>query len=794
MRRTKGPKTVASAEGIASALGGREVSAGQFLARCPAHDDKTPSLSVKQNGDKILLHCFAGCEFTEIKEALEDRGISLDSGKEITKSLGLPEGILPKVDEYRYVAHWAYRNKDGEIQGYVVRYEDDSGEKSFRPYFQKDGGKWKQGYSADIKDSRPLYNLDKIARTEPGEQEIWITEGEKKADVLTGFGLTATTSLNGSQSPKKTDWTPLAGHHVVIWPDQDRAGKTYAANVFKTLQHLDESAIIEIVDVDQMDLDEKEDADDWAKKGYGEQDLLEIPRTPAADLSDIGVIEYHPAEPWKAMDAAEKLLLQVAPYEVFQRASYIYRITTTYHKSMRDREQENIGITQVTKEYLKDLFNRKLNFVQMKKDGYEPIDTPPKVVERYMERSGQWNLHVLSGLIYAPTLKPDGTVLERPGYDEASGVYINTSGTKFKPLKKDPGREDAEKALTLLRNPFRDFPFIKEEDESVALAAVLTALVRQSIGTAPLFGFTAPVAGSGKTLIANVISIIATGKQAVAASQGNDREEERKNLFAKLLQAKPVLLLDNIERPLSSDTLCAILTAPGQIYEDRILGRSKVEEVPTNVTFMATGNNLGFQGDMTRRALLCTLDPGVEKPETRRGFKYKDLEAHVFKRRAEYVNAGLTILKAYIREGSPKQNVQQYGSFEQWSDWIRSALVWLGCADPNKTRDKIEEEDPAKSNMAQILSLWKKVYDDDPVTTKEVVTDCNEALDKKQTETDEYELAQAFFEATSSKGKELSSKAIGYWIRKNKDKYLNGMKITKDPNSPGNKARWILRG
>jgi putative DNA primase/helicase len=273
---------------------------------------------------------------------------------------------------------------------------------------------------------------------------------------------------------------------------------------------------------------------------------------------------------------------------------------------------------------------------------------------------------------------------------------------------------------------------------------------------------------------------------------GGDKEEERKALFSKLLQGKPVLLIDNIERPLSSEVLCAILTAPGKTYSDRILGRSEIVEVPTNITMLATGNNLTFQGDMTRRVLLCTIDPKCETPESRAEFKIKNLEKHVLENRAVYVQAGLTVLKGYFNAGRPKQNIPQYGSFEEWSDLVRSALVWLGQADPCLTKGKIERDDPQKRNLKIIVTLWNAIYNDKPVKVSELAADCNDSIDKKETDSDVYELAQILLEASGSRGKLLDNKAVGKWLSRNKDRVIDGKKFILCPLSTKKINSWQL--
>lgn len=63
-----------TAEAIAQALGGRRCGRG-WLARCPAHQDRSPSLSISERGGKVLVHCFAGCGQDAVLEALRARGL-----------------------------------------------------------------------------------------------------------------------------------------------------------------------------------------------------------------------------------------------------------------------------------------------------------------------------------------------------------------------------------------------------------------------------------------------------------------------------------------------------------------------------------------------------------------------------------------------------------------------------------------------------------------------------------------------------------------------------------------------
>src|SRR5690606_18202855 len=150
--------------------------------------------------------------------------------------------------------------------------------------------------------------------------------------------------------------------------------------------------------------------------------------------------------------------------------------------------------------------------------------------------------------------------------------------------------EEARVALEVLKRPFREVRFDSDPHRSVALAAVMTALVRRMFSAAPLFAIDAPTAGSGKSLLSEIICIIATGHKPAMMSQGKSDEENEKRLSSVLMAGDPVIVIDNCDRPIEGDFLCTMLSQ--EKVKPRILGRSEVANVPTGSLVVATGNNI----------------------------------------------------------------------------------------------------------------------------------------------------------------------------------------------------------
>ena len=307
------------------------------------------------------------------------------------------------------------------------------------------------------------------------------------------------------------------------------------------------------------------------------------------------------------------------------------------------------------------------------KDGFEwlPIDVQPPVVKEVLAKL-IWGLRELLHVITAPTLRTDGTILCEPGYDEKTGLML--VGQNFPPIAARPAEWQLRLAWETLWRPISEFPFATRQDRGVMVAAILTALVRHLFPTAPGFNFDAPVAGTGKTLLASFIQALC-GMQPSAIPQTKDEEEMRKRLTSVLRAGDPAILLDNIRGDFSSATLEALITS--QVFKDRELGGNKMLSLPTSVMILLSGNNLRLGGDLYRRVLTCRIDAKTETPE-RRSFALEPVQ-YCIEHRQALVAAGLTLLRGFIAAGSPRDTYAggKLGSFERWDGLIRQCVLWL---------------------------------------------------------------------------------------------------------------------
>src|SRR5690606_6077538 len=167
-------------------------------------------------------------------------------------------------------------------------------------------------------------------------------------------------------------------------------------------------------------------------------------------------------------------------------------------------------------------------------------------------------------------------------------------------LSPSPEWEEVTAAVSLIQEVFAEFPFADDASRANVIGLLLTLVVRSCIrGNMPLALIEAPSKGLGKSLLANVITLIATGRPVPVTPEPRSEEEIRKLLTARLLEGASLVVFDNLEHELSSPTLAAALTA-GE-WTDRYLGQSRTVTVPQRAVWIATGNNIRIGGDLARR-------------------------------------------------------------------------------------------------------------------------------------------------------------------------------------------------
>lgn len=519
--------------------------------------------------------------------------------------------------------------------------------------------------------------------------------------------------------------------------------------------------------------------DDDSDAPEGEQPRVKSSRSkkaPEREESDARpVIRLQAGVLARTVDEAERALID-AGCSLYQRSGLIVSVGVAPMLTAHRHRVLTPQIFEVGEHRLLEEMMRVAAFEKWdaRAKDFVPTNAPMTLPKTLRERKGKLRLPILSGIINAPTLRDDGSLIEVPGYDEATGLLFDPAGTTFPAVKDEPTRQDAEAALVAIETLIDGFPFVGDADRSVALAAFLTATVRKSISTAPAFAFSAPVAGSGKSKLVDIMSVIATGREAGVIALGGNPEEAEKRVSALLL-AGCAVAIDNVEGSVGGDILCQLLTQT--TVRGRILGKSETPEMPTNVMVTVTGNNLSVEGDMTRRTLLCRLDPKVERPELRE-FGFDPVEKAKADR-GKLLVAALTILRAYHVAERPRQ-ISPLGSFGEWSDLVRSALLWLGQADPVDTMEKSRANDPKLERLRAVMVQWRKVIGSETVSAGEAAQRAAEKsstlFESGRSTFNHAEFREALLAVCNSGGFVEPGK-LGNWLSRNKGRVVDGMRL-----------------
>jgi hypothetical protein len=227
----------------------------------------------------------------------------------------------------------------------------------------------------------------------------------------------------------------------------------------------------------------------------------------ARDHDDRPVIKWIQGKLPEIVEQAEDALIK-SGLRIYQRAGFLVRVVRRDTPSVRHykrRPPGALGLLTVDAPYLVEAMTRaaiwqKYN-AKKERPEWQRSNAPEQVAATYLSRRGHWQVPRLWSAISSPTLRPDGTVLQEPGYDVHTQSWYDPCGIEFPKIPESPTREDADRAFAVFARAFKSFPFEHPADESVALALALTALVRRSLPSAPLGGITAPVMASGKTLL-----------------------------------------------------------------------------------------------------------------------------------------------------------------------------------------------------------------------------------------------------------------------------------------------------
>jgi hypothetical protein len=451
------------------------------------------------------------------------------------------------------------------------------------------------------------------------------------------------------------------------------------------------------------------------------------------------------------------------------------------------------------------------------KGRFNPVDIA------MLESTGGGNQPTLTGIRSTPLVCLDGRIVDAPGYDGETGLFFDIEPDHFpklrrylcyqKPIPKnwlnglraldispveaehaarqfERERNLAEKqaaaALAYLTDEvFAEFPFRGEVDAHAAVAALLTALVRQVLDVAPGFLFGASQQASGKTELMKLVGRVVEGTAPAMNQWSMQIEERQKGIFSALLAGRQYLMFDNLRDGAKLDCpIIAQLVTTG-VMEGRKLGASEMKQLPAAVFLAFSGNNITLADDMSSRVIEVYLDAGMERPDTR-SFR-RDLGRWIDEHRPEIVEAALKIIVAYLDAGVPAMP-SKASRFPQWDCMVRFPIMFAGGEDIAAAFDRAHDADPTRELLREMLAAWRSANGDKALTSSEILDAIGGEFSPQ------YDHFREALQALAGDGRrlQLSAKALGQHLKRFVNRTLDGMTLRSNYDSNRKIWRWFV--
>lgn len=346
--------------------------------------------------------------------------------------------------------------------------------------------------------------------------------------------------------------------------------------------------------------------------------------------------------------------------------------------------------------------------------GVEKATEVPSSVLEWLE-GGEHLAPTVAGLVTHPLVLLNGEILGARGVHACGLVVAGSAVPDCRPYTQ----AEAVEAIARIRASYCcGFEFATALDEAVALAALLGAVERKALDSAPGILVLAANQGTGKTTLARRLHVILTGRDLPTVTFPPNPEEARKTLLALLLASPAMVCFDNIPDGLTfrSESLAAIITSA--IWSQRILGVSENVDVATNTTFVVTGNNLSLGRDELTRMLsirLTTNTSAIGKRE----FKHPDVVGHALSNRAQILRDVVGIVSGYLKYG---ERIQPATRFQQWDRCVRQPLLWAGVTeDVAEVFDANEAASEERNATARGFQLLREAFGDGKFTARMVI-------------------------------------------------------------------------
>jgi len=532
---------------------------------------------------------------------------------------------------------------------------------------------------------------------------LCITEGMKKVDALITrgactVGLLGVWNFSGTNQhggiQELQEWSSIPLKHkdgtarvVYIIFDSDIVDKSgvklAAIRLAAVLRR--RGATVRMIRIPSGD--EKVGVDDYFSHGGTLQELLAAEDPSLLRLDMIRVDGRGLAD--LTDDAIQALVRYNDPPKLFVRGGELVTVQTD--------ERDHSRIMNLSTDQVRGILSRATGWYRMTAKGSTSEIFCPSEVATDVRTQLSWpGIPPLTCIAKSPVLS--GDKLERgPGYVPNAAVFLDC------PAVEEFRGTGIQAAAWLKDEVFGEFPFQGDADWAHTLCLCLLPILRPAIdGPTPLHLFGAPTPGSGKTLLARVCLMLTQGANIAMTTMSGNEEETRKRITSSLLDGSPYLFFDNLVGRVRSESLSTILT--NNVWSDRRLGGSTNVQIEVTQALVATANNPDMDRDIVRRSVRIWIDPRVERPEMRGGFR--PVERIIREKRPALIGALCRIVDSWVTAGRPSFQGRPMGSFEAWCDIMGGVLAISGVKGFLGNVHEMHQHDALEAAWQSFYTRW----------------------------------------------------------------------------------------
>lgn len=413
----------------------------------------------------------------------------------------------------------------------------------------------------------------------------------------------------------------------------------------------------------------------------------------------------------------------------------------------------------------------------------EHVLSPKEAVTRALPRAVSFGkVREIKTLTRTPLIRDDGSIIDSPGYDgKTKSLYLPLRQSDPHPSKWKTAEEARNWLLseTQGKGVWGEFPWSGDNPNdcrATYLAMLMTPILELICPPPwPLFAFTAPDRGSGKSLLTQTAGIL-YGNTVRGMSQST--EEFRKQVTTILMgTADKLVTFDNVEATVVNDELSRLMTE--KFWTDRVLGQNRNATLPNDRVWAITGNNITIGDDQRRRTVWVEIDAGVEKAWERTNFEIKDIKSYIARHWDLVLSALTFMVSEWIKVGCPvaKDAPDRSDEYGHWQRVMNGILAYSG-AEGRVGRSERESALVEGDTWAALFAQLALQYRDEPWTVKKLTQDIS--------------LRSVIDPITSSQEKNFAI-SFGKLLQKREAQWHGGYRAVRHPIKKNNAIQWQLQ-